>query len=138
MTHDLFKSFAKSFGYSVTEITITDIREGVFFAKILCTDGLKSVTIDARPSDAIAIGLRFNVPIYTTEHVLSEAGISVNETSHHEEDEEAVEEVSPKKSFGEMLRDNPVEVLNKMLEEAIESEDYEKAAKIRDEIERRN
>jgi hypothetical protein len=66
------------------------------------------------------------VPIYTTEHVLSEAGISVNETSQHDDDEEAIETPSPKKSF-EMLRDNPVEVLNKMLEEAIESEDMKEA-----------
>ncbi|WP_026997766.1 bifunctional nuclease family protein [Flectobacillus major] len=138
MTHDLFKSFARTFHYTVTEISITDIKEGVFFAKIHCSDGIKEVAIDARPSDAIAIGLRFNVPIYTYEQVLSEAGISVNETQQPEVDDDFDTEVSPKKSFGEMLRDNPVEELNKMLQEALDNEEYEKAAKIRDEIERRN
>ncbi len=139
MTHDLFKSFARTFQYTVTEISITDIKEGVFFAKIHCSDGIKEVGIDARPSDAIAIGLRFNVPIYTSEHVLSEAGISVNETSRSEDElEQSTGANASKKSFGEKLRDNPLEELNKMLQEALDNEEYEKAAKIRDEIERRN
>jgi uncharacterized protein len=137
MTHDLFKSFARTFHFTVTEISITDIREGVFFAKIHCSDGLKDTVIDARPSDAIAIGLRFSVPIYTFESVLSEAGISINE-SKSEADEDFEEEVTPKKSFNETLKENPVDVLNTMLKDALNNEEYEKAAKIRDEIERRN
>lgn len=139
MTHDLFKSFARTFHYTISEISITDIKEGVFFAKIHCSDGIKETFVDARPSDAIAIGLRFNVPIYTFENVLSEAGISVNETSKDalmEEIEE--EEVKPKKTFSEVLKENPVEELNKMLKDALDNEEYEKAAKIRDEIEKRN
>lgn len=138
MTHDLFKSFARTFHYTVSEISITDIKEGVFFAKIHCSDGIKDTFVDARPSDAIAIGLRFNVPIYTYENVLSEAGISINETGKDELMEELEEEVKPQKTFGELLRENPVEVLNNMLKEALENEEYEKAAKIRDEIDRRN
>ncbi len=138
MTHDLFKSFARTFHYTVSEISITDIKEGVFFAKIHCSDGIKDTFVDARPSDAIAIGLRFNVPIYTYENVLSEAGISINETGKDELIEELEEEVKPQKTFGELLRENPVEVLNNMLKEALENEEYEKAAKIRDEIDRRN
>jgi bifunctional DNase/RNase len=138
MTHDLFKSFARTFHYSVSEITITDIKEGVFFAKIHCSDGIKDTFVDARPSDAIAIGLRFNVPIYTYENVLSEAGISINETGKDDLLEELEEEVKPQKTFAELLKENPVEVLNNMLKEALENEEYEKAAKIRDEIDRRN
>lgn len=138
MTHDLFKSFARTFHYSVSEISITDIKEGVFFAKIHCSDGIKDTFVDARPSDAIAIGLRFNVPIYTYENVLSEAGISINETGKEDLLEDLEEEVKPQKTFGELLRENPVEVLNNMLKEALENEEYEKAAKIRDEIDRRN
>ncbi len=137
MTHDLFKSFARTFHFTVTEISITDIREGVFFAKIHCSDGLKDTVIDARPSDAIAIGLRFSVPIYTYETVLSEAGISINE-SKSEMDDDFEEELTPKKSFNETLKENPVDTLNAMLKEALNNEEYEKAAKIRDEIERRN
>lgn len=138
MTHDLFKSFARTFHYTVSEISITDIKEGVFFAKIHCSDGIKDTFVDARPSDAIAIGLRFNVPIYTYENVLSEAGISINETGKDDLLEEVEEEVKPQKTFGELLRENPVDVLNNMLKEALENEEYEKAAKIRDEIDRRN
>lgn len=138
MTHDLFKSFARTFHYTVSEISITDIKEGVFFAKIHCSDGIKDTFVDARPSDAIAIGLRFNVPIYTYENVLSEAGISINETGKDDLLEELEEEVKPQKTFGELLKENPVEVLNNMLKEALDNEEYEKAAKIRDEIDRRN
>jgi bifunctional DNase/RNase len=138
MTHDLFKSFASTFHYSVSEISITDIREGVFFAKIHCSDGIKETFVDARPSDAIAIGLRFNVPIYTYENVLSEAGISINESSKDDLIEDFEDDAKPQKSFGELLKENPVEVLNTMLKEALANEEYEKAAKIRDEIDRRN
>jgi uncharacterized protein len=139
MTHDLFKSFARTFHYTVTEISITDIKEGVFFAKIHCSDGIKDTFVDARPSDAIAIGLRFNVPIYTYENVLSEAGISINEAGKDDlMDDSEDEEVKPQKSFGELLKENPVDVLNTMLKEALNNEEYEKAAKIRDEIDRRN
>lgn len=138
MTHDLFKSFARTFHYTVTEISITDIKEGVFFAKIHCSDGIKDTFVDARPSDAIAIGLRFNVPIYTYENVLSEAGISINEAGKDDLIDDVEEDAKPKKSFGELLKENPVEVLNTMLKEALSNEDYEKAAKIRDEIEKRN
>lgn len=138
MTHDLFKSFARTFHYTVTEISITDIKEGVFFAKIHCSDGIKDTYVDSRPSDAIAIGLRFNVPIYTYENVLSEAGISINEAGKDDLLDDTDEEVKPQKSFGELLKENPVEVLNTMLKEALNNEEYEKAAKIRDEIDRRN
>ena len=138
MTHDLFKSFAKAFHYKITSVSITDIKEGVFFAKIHCTDDLKEIVVDARPSDAIAIGLRFDVPIYTYENVLSEAGISVSEAQRDSQDEFEEEVKDEKKSFTEILKDNPVEVLSKMLQEALDNEEYEKAAKIRDEIGRRN
>ena len=138
MTHDLFKSFARTFHYSVSEISITDIKEGVFFAKIHCSDGIKDTFVDARPSDAIAIGLRFNVPIYTYENVLSEAGISINESSKDDLMEDFEDDAKPQKSFGELLKENPVEVLNTMLNEALANEEYEKAAKIRDELDRRN
>ena len=138
MTHDLFKSFAHTFHYSVSEISITDIKEGVFFAKIHCSDGIKETVVDARPSDAIAIGLRFNVPIYTYENVLSEAGISINESSKDDLMDDFEEEAKPQKSFGELLKENPVEILNTMLKEALSNEEYEKAAKIRDELDRRN
>jgi bifunctional DNase/RNase len=142
MTHDLFKSFAQSFDFEVEEILISDLKEGVFFAKIVCSNGVKQIDVDARPSDAIAIGLRFNVPIYTYETVLAEAGIVL--TDETEEEEEAA--APPKKETTrrsskpekEQLKDLSNDKLNKMLEDALANEDYEKAAKIRDEMNRRN
>ena len=88
MTHDLFKSFAGAFNYSVEEILISDLKEGVFFSKIVCSDGIRQVEIDARPSDAIAIGIRFDVPIFTYESILSEAGIVLNEFNDEEDEDE--------------------------------------------------
>lgn len=144
MTHDLFKSFAQSFEFDVEEIVISDLKEGVFFAKIVCHNGVKQIEVDARPSDAIAIGLRFNVPIYTYENVMSEAGIVLSEEPEEEEEEKVSrgkKETSKKssgKTFTEQLKDLSSDKLAKMLEEALHKEDYEKAAKIRDEMNRRN
>lgn len=140
MTHDLFKSFAYNFGYEIREIIISDLKEGVFFAKIVCAYGDKVVEIDARPSDAIAIGLRFNVSIYTYETILTEAGIVLTD---EEEEMSAVEHEKeepsrPSKPTSSKLEDLPYDQLNKMLNEALAKEDYERAAKIRDEINRRN
>lgn len=144
MTHDLFLSFAESFNFQINEIIISNLREGVFFAQIVCSDGIKEVEIDARPSDAIAIGLRFNVPIYTVENIMSEAGIILSEedeaeellsTSSEEENEEEVVEVTEK---SKKLNDYSTKDLEDLLDNAINNEDYEAAAKIRDELSRRN
>ena len=140
MTHDLFKSFARAFDFTVEEIIISDLREGIFFAKIVCTDGIRQKTIDTRPSDAIAIGLRFQVPIYSTEQILSEAGITSNEVEQADETEELLEQdlTSPQKSSKEALKDYSLDELTKMLSQALSEEEYERAAKIRDEIGKRN
>ena len=135
MTHDLFKSFAHGFGYTVEHIIISDLKEGVFFAKIVCTDEIKTIEIDARPSDAIAIGIRFDVPFYTYETVLSEAGIIL--TDEEEVAEEMEDMVVSEKPKGERLQDYTTDKLQKMLDEALGNEDYEKAAKIRDEMNKR-
>jgi uncharacterized protein len=137
MTHDLFKSFARAFDFTVEEIVISDLREGIFYAKILCTDGIRQKSVDARPSDAVAIGLRFGVPIYTTELILNEAGITAQEATSADEPEELT--VSrPQKPFKESIKDMSLEELRKALEDALSREEYERAAKIRDEIEKRN
>jgi len=142
MTHDLFKSFAYSFNFTISEIVISDLKEGVFFAKIVCSDGVKSIEVDARPSDAIAIGLRFSVPIYTYETILSEAGIVLTDESEEQEKSEIKSKVRSsskgKKPTNEQLKDQSSERLKELLNEAIKREDYERAAKIRDEINRRN
>jgi len=146
MTHDLFKSFSNAFHFHVEEIIISDLKEGVFFAKIVCTDGLKKTEVDARPSDAIAIGLRFDAPIYTYESILAEAGIVL--TDQEEEDEKAEikpepkakvkKEISRKSAGGEDYKHYSIEKLNDLLKDAIDKEDYERAAKIRDELSKRN
>jgi uncharacterized protein len=142
MTHDLFKSFANSFNYTIKEITISDLKEGVFFAKILCDDGLRTLEIDSRPSDAIAIGLRFNAPIYTYEHIMEEAGILLTEEESEEKEPEFKTETakteSQTKPRSERLKDYSIDKLKKMLDEALEREDYENAARIRDEMNKRN
>jgi uncharacterized protein len=160
MTHDLFKSFALAFNFTAEEIIISDLKEGVFFAKIICSDGIKTIEIDARPSDAIAIGLRFEVPIYTYESILSEAGIVLSdlneETEYKKGDEkkepkeakeskepkEKKEEPKKKKSTAapkaEAMKDTSVDQLKIMLQEALDKEDYERAARIRDELNKRN
>jgi bifunctional DNase/RNase len=147
MTHDLFKSFASTFHFHVDEIVISDLKEGVFFAKIICTDGLKKTEIDARPSDAIAIGLRFDSPIFTYENILAEAGIVLTDEEEEEEKEkEKAETREPKakvkKEAGsrksEDYKNYSVEKLNELLKDAIDKEDYERAAKIRDELSKRN
>lgn len=138
MTHDLFKSFAQSFKFSVLEIVISDLREGVFYAKIMCSDGVKMLEVDARPSDAIAIGLRFGVPIYTFEPILSEAGIVLTEPDEEETLVSKEEPRKPSKKTPEQLKDTSNDQLQVMLDEALEKEDYERAAKIRDEMNKRN
>jgi bifunctional DNase/RNase len=150
LTHDLFKSFAEHVHVAIIEVVISDLKEGVFYSRIVCSDGATTFEIDARPSDAIAIGLRFGVPIFTVESVLSEAGIILSDIDENaEEDEDDRDEddeddednpspapraAEPREPSGQVSLDE----LTKMLAQALEKEDYEKAAKIRDELNKRN
>ena len=138
MTHDLFRSFAESFNFTLEEIIISDLKEGVFFAKVVCSDGGRSIEIDARPSDAIAIGLRFAVPIYTYESVLSEAGIVLTDEEEERPSQSSAAESTKGLPFTEQLKKLTSERLNALLDETLKKEDYEKAALIRDEMNRRN
>ncbi|MBW3467960.1 bifunctional nuclease family protein [Arthrospiribacter ruber] len=143
MTHDLFKSFSSNFNYSIDHILISDMREGVFYAKIVCRNSSKVVEIDARPSDAIAIAVRFDAAIFCSKKVMSEAGIEFNEEDERREHERSSK---TKRSTGssssskssDSLKDFSLDKLNQLLDKAINNEDYEKAARIRDEINRRN
>lgn len=148
LTHDLFKSFAEQVHVAVLEVLISDLKEGVFYSKIVCSDGASTFELDARPSDAIAIGLRFGVPIFTVESVLSEAGIILSDLDENADEDEddtdddededndqpAPKPVEPREPSGQVSLDE----LTKMLAQALEREDYEKAAKIRDELNKRN
>ena len=87
LTHDLFKNFAESFSIDVKEVIVYNLKEGIFYAKLVCTDGNKTYEIDARTSDAIAMAVRFNCPIYTYEFILSQAGINLDESTATLEEE---------------------------------------------------
>jgi uncharacterized protein len=145
MTHDLFKSFGHSFNFVIKEIIISDLKEGVFFAKIVCNNDDKAVEIDARPSDAIAIGLRFNAPIFTYENIMADAGIVLSDESEEEPEAPAArkkkkpeEKASTEKTSEKSLKDYSFDKLQQLLKDAIDKEDYERAAKIRDELNKRN
>ncbi len=127
MTHDLLKSVIDSFGSSLLEVTITELRDGTFYAK-LALDSEDTAEIDSRPSDAIALAVRYSVPIFVAEEVLAEAGIvpeSGGEPSRDAPDEQSGE--------GEVRL---LDVLQSSLQDAIQREDYEEAARLRDEIRR--
>ena len=141
LTHDLFKSFAQSFKIRLEEILIYNLVDGVFYAKLICTDGVVMHEIDARTSDAIALAVRFDAPIYTYEFIMSVAGIAVdiNETLFFEDlsilgKDNSSEEFSNKQHQKSPYKSLSVEDLQVMLDEALASEAYEKAAAIRDEI----
>lgn len=129
-THDLFKTFASSFGIALTEVIIYDLKEGIFYAKLLCEQRGKKIEIDSRTSDAVALAVRFNCPIYTYEFILRLAGTdtSKEKTTERKKAPDKVEKAkSPKKTLDE---------LQKKLKEAIEVEDYETATRLRDSINR--
>ena len=134
MTHDRFKAFSLNFDISIKEVYISDLKEGVFFAKIICEHNGQSFEIDSRPSDAIAIGLRFNVDFYTNESILTEAGIVL--TDEYEEEMVQAEIKQPDSKTN--IEDLSAAELEKLLNEALDKEDYEKAARIRDVLNKRN
>lgn len=142
MTHDLFKSFASSFNYSIDHILISDMREGVYYANIICSSGGKKVEIDARPSDAIAIAVRFDAPIFCAAKVMEDFASEYIEEDERKEQQKPSPTKRPAPSSSskssDALKDYSLDKLNQLLEKAINNEDYEKAARIRDEINRRN
>jgi len=134
LTHDLFRSLAHSFHIEVEEILIYNLVEGIFFSKLIVSQNGRTAEIDARTSDAVAIAVRFNCPIYCLEFILEMAGVSGIETDDEiEEDEELDLETIAEDTTGSMSMDD----LQRLLDTALEQEDYEKASHIRDEINRR-
>jgi len=141
LTHDLFKSFADAYHIVVQEIIIYNLVDGIFYSKLVCSDGKKIIEIDARTSDAIAIAVRFDCPIYTYEFILSTAGIVIegNDFVYLENMNENPEEktVTTAASSPTGFTSLSTEELKTKLQEALFEEAYEKAAKIRDELNRR-
>lgn len=131
LTHDLFKKFAEQYSVELMEVVITRFLEGVFYAMLVCKQGEDITMIDSRPSDAIALAVRFHCPISAYENVMNEAGIEMEEvkdmdaTPEPDDTEEADEPT-------DTLENLTVEQLQKLLQMAIDEENYEKAAQLRD------
>ncbi len=142
LTHDLFKQFANEFEIGLKEVLIHKLQDGVFYARLLCTQKGEEVALDARTSDAVALAVRFGCPIFTYEEILKAAGIILEEEGSEEsiteesfEMEEAIE--SEKEEVEEHFIGLNESQLTALMQDAIEKEDYEKAAALRDEIEKR-
>lgn len=136
LTHDLFRSLAHSFGIDIEEVLIYNLVEGIFFAKLIATFNGRSAEIDARTSDAVAIAVRFNCPIYCYEFILDAAGVNSEESSDDLEMEDPdvdLEELTTVPDTSSLSIDE----LQKQLDNAIAMEDYEKASRLHDEIVKR-
>lgn len=148
LTHDLFKNFADRFDIIVKQVIVHKLVDGVFYSSLICERDKIEEIIDARTSDAIALALRFNAPIFTYKNILDKAGIYLKVNPKKEDDVDAVQDnilmddllsddLDPY-NMGESFKDKTLQELNTLLNEAVENEDYEKAAHIRDEISKRD
>ena len=131
-THDLFLRFAKEFGIEIMEVVINRFHDGIYYAMLVCKQGDDLTMIDARPSDAIAIAVRVGCEIYAYETVMDEAGIIMDDMDKPMDDdkEEHINKVASITSLDRL----DLDALEDLLQEAIDNEDYQKAAQIRDEI----
>lgn len=137
LTHDLFKHLAQGFDIDVEEVLIYNLVEGIFFAKLIARLGNRTAEIDARTSDAVAIAVRFNCPIFCEDFILENAGINPEEAEAAEDESEIGNE-----EFLDILESPEsdqisIDDLQKQLDQALEQEEYEKASRIRDEINKR-
>ena len=137
LTHDLFKSFSHSFGIEVEEVIIYNLIEGIFFAKLIATQDGRKAEIDSRTSDAVALAVRFNCPIYCYDFILDSAGVTAEEADLEMEEESTTDVSLEELSTEGRDEDLSLKELEKQLTIAIEREEYERASKLRDEIERR-
>ena len=145
LTHDLFKTFADRFQVKVKQVIIHKLVDGVFFSSLICERDKIEEIIDARTSDAIALAVRFNAPIFTYQNILDKAGIFLKAKDEidkrTEEDIEELEEIlNPLEAIlsdDDAFLTKSIDDLNQMMEQAVADEDYELAARIRDEIEKR-
>lgn len=146
LTHDLFKNFADRFEIQVKQVIIHKLVDGVFFSSIICERDKIEEIIDARTSDAIALALRFNAPIFTYKNILEKAGIFLKagpKKKETPEDEQAIleqlmtDDTESTKKSTKSYKTYSLKELHDMLDKAVDNEDYEKAALIRDEISKR-
>jgi bifunctional DNase/RNase len=134
LTHDLIKKIADQFDITIIEVVIHKLEEGVFFSKLVCNNGEKEYSIDSRTSDAVAIALRFGCPIYIMEDILEKAQLTNSPSDSDLSSANGTETIAESSPRYATYSD---EELYKMIDEAVKTEDYERAAAIRDEIEKR-
>lgn len=146
LTHDLFVNFAKKLNVNMRSVTIYKLEDGIFYSNIVCEDSDGEVMeLDSRTSDAIALAVRFNASIYVLKSVMDRAGVQLEMLTEEEEESvhQALKEIeeelkeSPKSSDENLYSDLTIKELKSMMNKAVKSEDYEKAAQIRDEIDKR-
>jgi bifunctional DNase/RNase len=137
LTHDLFRSFAEACGVTVEQVLINRLREGIFYSEIVCTDGDRRFSIDSRTSDAVALALRFECPIFIEPQILNEAGIVMSTTTEEEQKKETEPLKEKKHPATNEYSEYSAQELQDMLSDAITRQDYEQAAAIRDEMARR-
>lgn len=142
LTHDLFKNFAERFDVVVKQVIIHKLVDGVFYSSLICEHDRIEEIIDARTSDAVALALRFNAPIFTYKNILDKAGIYLNLASEEGQQTEPESVQNPAKSPQKAgvksdYSTLSLEDLHKQLDKAVADEDYERAARIRDEISKR-
>jgi len=129
LTHDLFRNTLSVFGMEVTEVVIHKMSEGIFYAQLVVTDGIREERIDSRSSDAVAIAVRFGCPIRCSTQVMEAAGVELDAT-----DQDSPEEASKSVSQEEVDDTPSLEDLKRQLDEAIAKENYERAAELKKQI----
>ena len=137
LTHDLFKNAFDGFNIEVKEVVINNLLDGIFYAQLVCEGPLGTVDVDSRTSDAIAMAVRYGCPIFTYEFIMENAGVVLDDKEEEEISGDSKTEKISKVNKPDSYESYTVGALNKMLEDILNNEDYEKAAKIRDEINRR-
>lgn len=139
LTHDLLKNIFQTFHIELKEVIINNLQDGIFYAQLICQHGKDIIEIDSRTSDALAIAVRFECPIYTYEFILESAGVIMEEGKEPKLKEEGKEKFSskPKTKTPADISKLSIDELNKLLEETLKKEEYERAIQIRDEINKR-
>ena len=137
LTHDLIKNMMKAFGLELQEVVINDLSEGIFFSKLVCFNDHDVIEIDSRTSDALALAVRFNCPIYTYESILENAGITIDESAISKEAKTEAFAATPEPADKNNLSSLSKDELQALLDEVLENEDYIKAIEIRDELKKR-
>lgn len=134
LTHDLMKNFMTAFNIDLVEVIISDLQEGIFFSKLVCSSENDTIEIDSRTSDALALSVRFGCPVYTYEHILESAGILMEEPGPGKKKKAATVTSQEEHGGKDNLKNMSLEDLNTLLNEVLEAEDYIRAIAIRDEI----